>query len=338
MNLQDRIAAFEKLGKYANAIDAVELNTIATQAMGENSWFTQESIKTSFNALSSLLSPEKLQHWLSAYTLTDEKPKVIALVMAGNIPLVGFQDLLCILITGNHALIKLSSKDSVLIKTVTSKLIEFEPRFQPLITVADRLKNFDAVIATGSDNSSRYFEYYFSKYPHIIRKNRTSCALLTGFENDQELLELGKDVFTYYGLGCRNVSKLYVPREFDFVKLMKCWEPYKLVMMHHKYHNNYDYQKSILLVNRIEFMDSGFVLLWENERLLSSISVLHYEVYDDWKSATTKIDAQKDKIQCVVGNAKPANVKMGQAQFPMLWDYADQVDIIKFLQSLNSTH
>ncbi|MBT1703410.1 acyl-CoA reductase [Chryseosolibacter indicus] len=334
MNSKDRITAFEKLGNYLLAIDKAELEWISSKAVNENSWFANESVSTAIEALSTVLTRRNLEEWLSPYKLQENTTKTIAVVMAGNIPLVGFHDLLSILITGNRILIKPSSKDSVLLKFVINKLLEIEPRFRESISFTEQLKNFDAVIATGSDNSSRYFEYYFSKYPHIIRKNRSSCALLTGFENEQELYDLGKDVFTYFGLGCRNVSKLLVPNEFDFTKLLNAWTPYKNIMHHHKYHNNYDYQKSILLVNRIPFLDSEFVLLQENERLLSPISVVFYEFYDSWEAATAKLKSQSDKIQCIVGNAKPATVKIGQAQLPQLNDYADQIDTIAFLQSL----
>lgn len=335
MNLSDRITAFEKLGNTLHAIDEVTFNSLALHAKNENSWFTEESIKHALQGIIKLLDGEKLREWVAQYDLTLTEPKIIAVVMAGNIPLVGFHDLLCILVSGHRIMIKPSSKDTFLLKYIINTLNEIEPDFTAFITIADRLKNFDAIIATGSDNSSRYFEYYFSKYPHIIRKNRTSCAILSGFETEQELQLLGTDVFTFFGLGCRNVSKIYVPMEYNFSNLIESWIPYQHVMIHHKYHNNYDYQKSILLVNRIPFLEGGFVLLQENERMVSPISVIYYEYYKDWESLLKKLDDQKDKLQCIVGNVKPASVKIGQAQSPELWDYADQIDIIKFLQQLN---
>jgi hypothetical protein len=336
MNLEDRVAAFEKLGKYISAIDEVEFSNIAQHARNENSWFTAESIRQAFSGISKFLDRESLSEWLSHYNFSGKQSRVIAVVMAGNIPLVGFHDLLCILISGNAIQIKPSSKDTFLLKHILQKLIEFEPRFASLITLnTDQLKNFDAVIATGSDNSARYFHYYFAKYPHVIRKNRTSCAILSGFETQEELTTLGADVFSYFGLGCRNVSKIYVPEEYDFIKLLKSWEPHEHVLMHHKYHNNYDYQKSILLVNRVPFLDSGFVILQENERLVSPISVVYYEYYKSWENVLKRLDDDKDKIQCVIGNVKPATIKIGQAQSPELWDYADQIDILRFLEQLN---
>jgi hypothetical protein len=334
MNLSERIEAFEKLGNFIRAIDKDELNEVAMRARNENSWFTKESVSEAFSGIEKLLQKKSLEKWLSSYYLTNISSKTVAVVMAGNIPLVGFHDLLCVLISGHGIMIKPSSKDTFLLKFVISKLTEIEPQFFTRIQIVDQLKNFDAVIATGSDNAARYFDYYFGKYPHIIRKNRTSCAILTGFESDSELRELGKDVFAYFGLGCRNVSKIYVPEQYDFTQLLPHWEGYDGVLLHHKYHNNYDYQKSILLVNRVPFLDSGFLILQESTRLVSPISVLYYEYYNNWESLLNKLDESSDKIQCIVGNAKPANVKIGQAQSPELSDYADKVDTLKFLQSI----
>ena len=254
--------------------------------------------------------------------------------VAGNIPLAGFHDLLSILVSGHALMAKLSSKDSVLPTFLADKLVEIEPKFAPAISLVPRLRGFDAVIATGSDNSARYFQYYFGKYPHIIRKNRTSCAILEGTENDEELRLLGKDVFSYFGLGCRNVSKIFVPEDFDPVRLVNAWDVYVDIIHHHKYHNNYDYQKSILLVNKIPFYDSGFVILQENEKLVSPISVVYLQRYTNLDALTTHLDEIEEKVQCIVGKTRPANVPFGQAQEPELWDYADAVDTMKFLEEL----
>jgi hypothetical protein len=335
MNLEDRIAAFGKLGNYLVAIDEVEFSALVLASRNENSWFTRESIQLAFRSIINFLDPARLRQWLSTYPIGDAQPKTIALVMAGNIPLVGFHDLLSVLVTGHRVMVKLSSKDSVLLKFMIGKLTEIEPRFSPAITLADLIKGFDAVIATGSDNSARYFEYYFGKYPHVIRKNRTSCAVLSGFETREELTTLGSDVFTYFGLGCRNVSKMFVPEGYDFRPLLESWEKYAWVMDHHKYHNNYDYQKSILLVNNIPFFDNGFVLLQESEKLVSPISVLYYEFYHDRDSVVKKLKEQQEKIQCIVGNVEAANVSIGQSQFPRLSDFADRVDTVKFLLALS---
>jgi hypothetical protein len=334
MTLQERIEAFHKLGIYLSAIDEVEFDALASSARNQNSWFTKESIQLAFNGISRFLRRETLENWTSKYAMSSNS-KTVAVVMAGNIPLVGFHDFLSVLISGHTIMIKLSSKDTLLMNYIVKKLIEVEPRFQKSILVVDQLKNFDAVISTGSDNSSRYFEFYFAKYPHIIRKNRTSCAILTGFETDEELMLLGKDVFAYFGLGCRNVSKLYVPQGFDFPRLLGLWEAYSSVLHHHKYHNNYDYQKSLLLVNRIPFLDAGYLLLQENERLVSPISVLFYEYYDDWEDLLKTLDQLKEKLQCVVGNVEHATVRIGQAQSPSIDDYADQVDTLSFLTKLS---
>jgi hypothetical protein len=336
MNIDDRLEAFEKLGNYVHAIDEVEFDEILDEVRNENPWFTHGSIELALQGLHNYLDGEKLRQWVSRYQINAPVSKKIAVIMAGNIPLAGFHDFLTVLMSGHAILIKLSSKDSVLLTFISQKLIEIEPRFEPLITIAGQLKNFDAVIATGSDNSARYFHYYFGKYPHIIRKNRTSCAILTGLETEAELQLLGKDVFTYFGLGCRNVSKIFIPKDFDPVRLVNAWEIYVGIINHHKYHNNYDYQKSILLVNKIRFYDSGFVILHENEKLVSPISVVYYERYNNTDDLSSKLQLVSDKIQCIIGKTKPHFIPFGQAQYPELWDYADKVDTLKFLDELLS--
>jgi hypothetical protein len=238
------------------------------------------------------------------------------------------------LINGDTALIKLSSKDKVLIKWLTEKIIQFDSRFEEKIKFTEQLKDFDAVIATGSDNSSRYFDYYFGKYPHIIRKNRTSVAVLDGTESEVEMTQLGTDIFTYFGLGCRNVSKLFVPAGYKFDKLFESWESYFEVINHHKYFNNYTYQRTVLLLSNTPFLDNGFVLLQENEKFVSPISIVYYEYYNTTDELNDRILDVQQKIQCVVGKAPLAKIEFGKTQCPGLNDYADGVDTLKFLISL----
>lgn len=335
MIIDDRLAAFEKLGNYLDAIDADEYENLIDKVKHENPWFTPGSVNLAIEGVRRYLDPAKLKKWVSRYHLDPPAVKQIAVVMAGNIPLAGFHDLLTVLISGHAIMIKMSSKDSVLPTFIIRRLIDIEPRFEAMISLPAQLKNFDAVIATGSDNSSRYFHYYFGKYPHVIRKNRTSCAVLSGEESDEELRLLGKDVFTYFGLGCRNVSKIFLPENFDPVRLVTAWDIYVDILHHHKYHNNYDYQKSILLVNKIPFYDSGFVILHENQKLVSPISVVYLERYSDAEDLTTKLEAVSEKIQCIVGKTQREHVPFGQAQAPELWDYADRVDTLRFLEQLN---
>jgi hypothetical protein len=336
MNVENRIVAFEELGKYLNAIDEDEFYTLTEDVKRENPWFTPDSVRLALNGLISYLDGASLRAWTKSYELSPKSPKKVALIMAGNIPLVGFHDFLAVLISGHHCMLKLSSKDSILLNLLIKKLIAIEPGFADAIQIHEMLKKFDAVIATGSDNSARYFHYYFGKYPHIIRKNRTSCAIISGFESSEDLTTLGHDVFSYFGLGCRNVSKVYIPPEFDLTTLLKSWEPFHDIIHHHKYCNNYDYQKSILLVNRVPHLDAGFVLLQENEKLVSPISVIYYQYYNDLLSLQELIKKDHEKIQCIVGAMKPATIPFGQAQSPQLWDYADQIDTLKFLEGLNS--
>lgn len=336
MTLKQRIQAFDALGKRLQSMPEEEFLQLANNAKSQNAWFTHSTIKMALDGICVFLNKNELQKWTATYAsiLKENSSKTVALVMAGNIPLVGFHDFLSVLIAGHAALIKLSSKDAVLIRYLSNLLFEIEPEFKTKITFTEKLTAFDAVIATGSDNSSRYFDYYFAKYPNIIRKNRTSCAILDGNETADELQKLGQDVFSYFGLGCRNVSKIFVPINYDFSPLLKSWEIFKEIRNHHKYANNYDYQKSIMLVNAVPFLDNGFVMLTENEKTVSPISVVYYEKYTDAEDLQKKLEPLKDKLQCIVGKTKPATVLFGQAQYPNVWDYADQVDTMQFLGGL----
>jgi hypothetical protein len=305
-----------------------------------NAWFTPESVLNAVNAIGHMLNKADLDKWLDNYTLNESGPsKRIGLILAGNLPLVGFHDVLCVLITGNYALIKSSTQDARLIKYVLELLTTIEPSFNNKYSFVERLTDFDAVIATGSNNTSRYFEYYFGRVPHIIRKNRSSAALLTGDETEQQLFELGHDIFDYFGLGCRNVSKLLVPKGYNFNFFFESIEVYKPIINHHKYNNNYDYNKSIYLVNGDKHFDNGFLLLKEDERLASPLAVLYFEYYEDLESAQAILNKESDRIQCVV-SSMPLDIKnqvvdFGKSQQPALWDYADGVDTMAFLATVN---
>ena len=334
MTIENRVKVFTQLGAFLNTLGEEEFKSIAERAKIENPWFTEGNLRMAVSNLSSYLEEKNLFQWLSAYPLTTHRPKTIALILAGNIPMVGFHDILCVLINGDTALIKLSSKDKVLIKWLTEKIIQLDSRFADKIKYTEQLKDFDAVIATGSDNSSRYFDYYFGKYPHIIRKNRTSVAVLDGTESESEMTQLGSDVFTYFGLGCRNVSKLFVPAGYKFDKLFESWESFFEVINHHKYFNNYTYQRTVLLLSNTPFLDNGFVLLQENEKFVSPISIVYYEYYNTTDELAEKLLSSRQKLQCIVGKTASANVRYGQTQCPGLNDYADGVDTLGFLNKL----
>ncbi|MBX2966144.1 MAG: acyl-CoA reductase [Cyclobacteriaceae bacterium] len=335
MTLENRLSAIAQSGDFIRALDAQTLEHLAQQAANENPWFTPDSVRLALSGIQQNLTKESLAQWTSHYDFNLIAPKAIGLVMAGNIPMVGFHDLLAVLVAGHKTVIKLSSKDSVLITFLLHKLFEIEPQFQSSVQIQQQaLKDFDAVIATGSDNTARHFEYYFRNVPNIIRRNRTSCAILTGKETEQELEKLGEDVFSYFGLGCRNVSKLFVPASYDITKIFPAWKKFETVIHHHKYANNYDYQKSILLVNKEPFLDNGFVLLQESEKLVSPIAVLYYQRYTSTNELNNLLNPMEEKIQCVVGDTPPAIIPFGKAQHPTLSDYADNVDTLKFLTSL----
>lgn len=335
MNLEERITAFSTLGKKIKTLPDSERKELFDKAGNENAWFTPESLSLAFEGVLKFLDEGALRQWTTSYSF-PKTPKTIGVAMAGNIPLVGFHDYLSILIAGHIIQIKLSSQDAILLPFLNKLLLEIEPRFSKLIFFEERLSGYDAAIATGSDNTARYFSYYFKNVPHIIRKNRSSCGVIMGEEAQEELKELGKDVFSYFGLGCRNVSKLYIPEDYDLIPILKSWERYEIVAQHHKYANNYDYQRSIHLINQKHFYDNGVVLLMEDDRLVSPISVVFYEKYKDQNDLKSRLAKNGEKLQCLVSaNAwYPGSIAFGKAQTPALWDYADNIDTLKFLESL----
>lgn len=332
-----RINAFINLGKFlADPQNAEYSQELSIAAHRKNNWFTPENTFESLTAIAEkFLSEENLTAWVNQYQ-ESQSPLKIGVIMAGNIPAVGFHDVLCVLISGHILLAKPSSDDPVLIPRLLEKLIEIEPEFASHIFFVDRLNDSDAYIATGSDNTARYFHYYFSKKPNIIRKNRTSLAIISGDETDEELLALGKDMLQYFGLGCRNVSKLFIPKGYDFTKFFEAIQSLDhLYLNHHKYFNNYEYNKSILLVNRTLHYDNGFLMLTESAAPVSPISVVHYETYENIETVKEYLSENAEKIQCVVSKdiAIPDAVPFGKTQQPGLSDYADNVDTMAFLSS-----
>ncbi|MCX2493285.1 acyl-CoA reductase [Pedobacter sp. PF22-3] len=329
------IIAFSELGrKLINPTDILG-NTLYS-AESANAWFTQENIKKSILSFAEMLNQTDLALWFQSVKLSTS-PKKVGLILAGNIPLVGLHDVLCVLATGNIALIKLSSSDDKLIKTVLAELMNIEPAFADKIEYVERLKDFDAVIATGSNNSSRYFDYYFSKVPNIIRKNRNSVAVLDGSESFEDIQSLGNDIFDYFGLGCRNVSKIYFPKGYDIANFYEGIESFQPIINHFKYNNNYDYNKSIYLVNAAKHFDNGFLLLKEDESFTSPLAVLFYEEYNDLQEVEDQLADKSENIQCIITKAPLplSTFSFGQSQHPKLWDYADNVNTIDFLNSLN---
>ncbi|MBS1918359.1 MAG: acyl-CoA reductase [Bacteroidetes bacterium] len=331
MHLQQRINLLVELGKYMSSDDEAWA-AAKKRASQENSWFIPEFIDLAMkNIVNEFLQEEKLTAWVRKYNLPQENNsmKNVGLVMAGNIPLVGFHDFLCIFISGNTQTIKASSKDIVLIKHLAEKLFSLDESTRALISFSEMLKGCDAYIATGSNNSARYFEYYFSKYPNIIRRNRTSVAVLRGNEAKEDLERLADDVYLYFGLGCRNVTKIYVPEQYDFIPLLDAFNKYNYLSDNHKYKNNYDYQLALLILNKKYYMSNESVLLSESSSYFSPISVLHYEYYKNTENVLEELK-NSEEIQCVSG----LGFAPGNAQRPGLEDYADGVDTMKFLQEL----
>ncbi len=313
-----------------------EFLTLIENQKHHNGWFVEDQIRFALESWANALTPENLDKWLSAYEITEKESKTIGLILAGNIPLVGFHDFISVLITGHKALVKTSSDDQNLLPFLAKYLVKVNPELEKRIEfIEGRLTGFDAVIATGSNNTARYFEYYFKDKPSIIRKNRNSVAVLTGAESEPDLIALGKDIFTYFGLGCRNVSKLFVPENYDFDKFFKAMFQNKEVVDYQKYANNYDYNKAVFLMSNFLILDNGFLVLKEDTSYSSPISAVFYEKYKTIEELKNKLEQDNEQIQCVVSNNLIENsIGFGQTQTPQLWDYADNVDTISFLNSI----
>lgn len=333
MNLDKRINAFAKLGDFILE-NPVSLQEVVNKAYVYNTWFTIENTNHALqNIAHEFLNKEKLENWLSAYDsrLTTHDSFTIAIVAAGNIPMVAFHDILCVLISGNKLKLKLSEKDQYLLPFILEKLVEIESEFKDKIFIQFRLENFDAIIATGSNNTAKHFEFYFNKYKNIIRRNRNSIGILTGYETIEDIEKLGNDIFDYFGLGCRNVSKIFVPLDFDLFSLKEGLSKHIGVNQHNQYMNNLDYQRTLYLMNQIPLIDIDFINIVENKSLHSPISCLHVERYSTIDEVNNFIIDEKENIQCVVGKGY---LDFGKSQQPTLSDYADNEDTLKFILSL----
>lgn len=343
MNERQRICiAFVKLGEFLRHFCCSEVHedewsqtlekTIAL-AEHKNGWFIKENVEFALKSWGELLKEDALSDWLGAYDLEQNNTKTVAVIMAGNIPLVGFHDLLSVLLTGNTALIKLSPNDNILIYFTRDYLASIEPLLKDKIIFSEgKIQGFDAVIATGSNNTARYFEHYFGKVPNIIRKNRNSIAVLTGKESTEQLEALGEDIFRYYGLGCRSVSKLFVPKAYDFDTFFKSIYRYHPIVEQKKYANNYDYNKAVYLMSEFKILDNGFLILKNDKSYASPIASLFYENYDTLDTLKAHLKNDKDQLQCAVGNGiLEGEIAFGETQKPSLYDYADGVDTVDFL-------
>ncbi|MCF8320578.1 MAG: acyl-CoA reductase [Flavobacterium sp.] len=311
-------------------IDLIQLSP------SHNGWYTNENVYFAIQSWAEALTEENLNQWLNRYNLDNVTSKTVGLVLAGNIPLVGFHDFISVLLSGHKVVVKTSSNDQHLLPFLAKYLISVDPELENYITfVEGKLENFDAVIATGSNNTARYFEYYFKDKPSIIRKSRNSVAVLDGNESEEQMIALGEDVFRYFGLGCRNVSKLFVPRNYNFDSFFGGMYLYYRVMKFEKYINNYDYNKAVFLMSNFNLLDNEFLIIKEDSSYASPISAVFYEYYDNLEDIKNKLQQDHEQIQCVVSNGLIENsVSFGQTQKPKLWDYADNIDTIKFLTNL----
>ncbi|MFD2727491.1 acyl-CoA reductase [Hyunsoonleella rubra] len=352
MQLQERINAFIKLGDFIRQFSKANIQKAENLehndlffdgfkhqlklAEEHNGWFTKENIRFALNSWAEALTFDNLSKWLEPYEFDTIVPKQVAIIMAGNIPLVGFHDFLSVLICGHRVLVKQSSNDKHLLPYLSKYLEYVAPGFKGQIKFTEeKVENFDAVIATGSNNTARYFEYYFKGKPSIIRNNRNSVAVLTGHETEEDLKQLSEDIFRYYGLGCRNVSKLFVPKGYDFNRFFESiyhWHP---IIDKAKYANNYDYNKAVYLMSEFDMLENGFFIIKEDQSYSSPIATLFYEFYQNIDELKAKLSADADQIQCIVASGFAENeIPFGCTQKPQLWDYADSKDSVKFLLSI----
>lgn len=352
MSQINKINAFVELGRFLAQFSAekkdvnpnVKNNDLFYEDFAEliaksqsyNGWFTPENVYFSIQSWAEALQKENLETWLSNYNYVAKEPKTVGLILAGNIPLVGFHDFLAVLLSGHNIKVKTSSNDAILLPFLAKYVLAILPELEKNIHfVEGKLENFDAVIATGSNNTARYFEYYFKDKPSIIRKNRNSVAVLNGSETKEELTLLGEDIFRYFGLGCRNVSKLLVPKNYDFKLFFEAIYPYGDIIHYEKYANNYDYNKAVFLMSLFPILDNEFLTLKEDSSYASPISSLFYEYYEDLKSVIKQLEKDQEQLQCIVSkNLVPNSIPFGTTQKPKLWDYADNVDTLAFLTNL----
>ncbi|WP_179334774.1 acyl-CoA reductase [Winogradskyella costae] len=349
MDLEQRINAFVKLGDFLNQFqqnesirnENVEANKLFYDgfkhqlklAEEHNGWFTKQNIAFTLKNWSKALTDKNINQWISKYDFKNTNPQTVAIIMAGNIPLVGFHDFVSVLISGHSVLVKQSSNDKHLLPFLAKYLEAVEPNFKGKIKFTEeKLENFDAVIATGSDNTARYFEYYFKNKPSIIRKNRNSVAVLTGNETKEELEALSDDIFRYYGLGCRNVSKFFIPNDYNFDAFFNAVYKWHSIIDGSKYANNYDYNKAVYLMSEFQMLENGFLMIKEDQSYSSPIATLFYEKYNNIEELQQKLGTDSDKIQCIVANGfTEGEITFGETQNPQLWDYADNVDTVDFL-------
>lgn len=338
MTLEEKIDLLARLGTVLIDQEQDQVQMIIHKAVYHNKWFTPESVGESLQAIANqMLNADKLIDFTSSYKVQDDQRKRVGMVLAGNIPAVGWHDILCTFLSGNVSVFKCSEKDSVIIPFFTDWLSRQDPNASVYFEQVDKLVDMDAVIATGSNNSARYFESYFGKYPHIIRKNRNAVAVLDGTETDQELQELGADIFTHFGLGCRNVSKVYLPKGYDIECLSEALHTYNKIILHPKYKNNYDYNIAFYMLNRRTYHNNGAVILLEDNAIASRIATVHYEYYESLENLAQDLVRDREQIQCVVSKIELDNVvtvPLGNAQKPSLSDFADGVDTMTFLTNL----
>lgn len=316
MELAQRLDMLVQLQAYMLGNDA-QWQAAKENAYEKNGWFIPQFIELSIkNIATHLLSRAGLQQWASKYNIPNQRsPLTVGIVMPGNLPLAGFYDFLCTFVAGHRQRIKLSTNDDVLLKHLVAQMGSWNAAVHELVMFDDMLKGCDAYITTGKQNIES-LKKYLSKYPHIIHRTGSAVAILYGHETRQQLELLADDVFQYFGQGCLNITKLYVPREYDFIPLLKVFDKYGFLIDHNKYKNNYDYQLALLILNKGFYMTNGSILLTESASISSPVARLHFEYYTDEKDVIDSL-ADPGLAQVIAGtNQAP----FGRAQQSVVCD------------------
>lgn len=322
------IKAYTHLGNYLGNYKNNSLNDLLPRAKAENVWFDEENVSQALTQWQKMLSQDQVSQWINNYELVTISPKSIGIIMAGNIPLVGLHDMLCVWATGHRAIVKLSSDDTVLMQHILNEMVAYNPYFEANTEVVQRLNAADAIIATGSNNTNRYFEHYFGQKPHIFRKNRHSVAVIKGHETKEDFINLGHDIFQYYGLGCRSISQLLVPETYDFIPMLDAFNTFDYLQHNYKYFNNYEYYKAIYLINRDKHLDTGFLLIRENDSMAAPVGTIYFKTYKNDIEIDAYLKTNEADIQCIAGMNYTA---FGQSQKPSIQDYADNIDTMEWL-------
>lgn len=311
---------------------SLEYDEVIARAEINNPWFIKTFVLQALGVWADALTENGVDKWLKSYP-QGKTAKNISVIGAGNIPLVAFHDCISVLASGHNLWLKCSTDDEILLPFIINRLLSFEKSLENSLELKTQgLQKADALIATGSNNSARYFEYYFRHMPMILRKNRSSVAVITDEVSNETLESLADDMFSYFGKGCRSVGKLFVPENFNIQRVFENSVKYSYFKNHNKYVNNFDYHRAIYLMNQDKFLENDFFVIRESDKMHAPVGVCFYERYSDLDKVKEKVNALSDELQVISGLDESAAI--GCNQMTTLLDYADGVDTMEFLQGV----